>query len=62
MIRLNHLHPPFDNVKARQAMYYLINQEDFLRAIVGDPKYYTVCHGLHHLRRAARERWRQRHA
>jgi peptide/nickel transport system substrate-binding protein len=46
MIRLNHLHPPFDNIKARQAMYSLINQEDFLRAIVGDPKYYRVCHGL----------------
>ena len=46
MIRLNHLHPPFNNIKARQAMYYLINQEDFLRAIIGDPKYYKVCHGL----------------
>ncbi|MGE0421891.1 MAG: ABC transporter substrate-binding protein [Reyranellaceae bacterium] len=46
MIRLNHLHPPFNNVKARQAMYHLINQEDFLRAIVGDPEYYRVCHGL----------------
>ena len=46
MIRLNHLHPPFDNIKARQAMYYLINQEDFLRAIVGNPEYYRVCHGL----------------
>lgn len=46
MIRLNHLHPPFNNPKARQAMYHLINQEDFLRAVVGDPKYYTVCHGL----------------
>jgi peptide/nickel transport system substrate-binding protein len=46
MIRLNHLHSPFNNIKARQAMYYLINQEDFLRAIVGDPKYYRICHGL----------------
>jgi peptide/nickel transport system substrate-binding protein len=46
LIRLNHLHPPFDNVKARQAMYYLVNQEDFLRAIIGDPEYYTVCHSL----------------
>ena len=45
-IRLNHLQPPFDNVKARQAMYYLINQEDFLRAIVGNPKYYKVCPAL----------------
>ncbi len=46
MIRLNHLHPPFNNKKARQAMYHLVNQEDFLRAVVGDPKYYSVCHGL----------------
>jgi peptide/nickel transport system substrate-binding protein len=46
MIRLNHLHPPFNNVKARQAMYYLINQEDFLRAVVGNPQYYRICHGL----------------
>src|SRR5471032_574179 len=46
MIRLNHLHPPFDNIKMRQAMYYLINQEDYLRALVGDPKYYRVCHAL----------------
>jgi peptide/nickel transport system substrate-binding protein len=45
-IRLNHLHPPFNNVKARQAMYYLINQEDFLRTVVGDPNYYTVCQAL----------------
>ncbi len=46
LIRLNHLHPPFNNVKARQAMYYLVNQEDFLRAIVGDPEFFSVCHGL----------------
>jgi peptide/nickel transport system substrate-binding protein len=46
LIRLNHLHPPFDNVKARQAMYYLVKQDDFLRAIIGDPEYYTVCHSL----------------
>jgi peptide/nickel transport system substrate-binding protein len=46
LIRLNHLHPPFDNIKARQAMYHLINQEDFLRAIIGDSEYFTVCHGL----------------
>ena len=46
LIRLNHLHPPFNNVKARQAMYHLINQEDFLRAIIGDPEYYHVCHGM----------------
>jgi peptide/nickel transport system substrate-binding protein len=46
LIRLNHLHPPFNNAKARQAMYHLINQEDFLRAVIGNPDFYRVCHGL----------------
>jgi peptide/nickel transport system substrate-binding protein len=46
MIRLNHLHPPFNNIKIRQAMYKLINQEDFLRTVVGNPQYYKICHGL----------------
>jgi peptide/nickel transport system substrate-binding protein len=27
-------------------MYYLVKQDDFLRAIIGDPEYYTVCHSL----------------
>ena len=38
IMRMNHLHPPFDNVKARQAVLYSIAQEDFLRAQVGDPE------------------------
>ncbi len=46
IIRLNHLHPPFNNIKARQAMYHLINQEDFLRAIIGDAEYYKVCYSM----------------
>lgn len=46
MVRLNHLHPPFNNKKARQAMYYLLKQEDFLQAVIGNPEYYRVCHGL----------------
>jgi len=46
MIRLNHLHPPFNNPKARQAMYHLIKQEDFLRAVVGNPEYYKECHSF----------------
>ncbi|QCK85484.1 ABC transporter substrate-binding protein [Phreatobacter aquaticus] len=33
--RLNHLHPPFNNVKARRALLMALNQEDFMRAIVG---------------------------
>jgi peptide/nickel transport system substrate-binding protein len=43
IMRMNHLHPPFDNLKARQAVQYAIAQEDFLRAQVGDPDLYQVC-------------------
>lgn len=46
IIRLNHLQPPFNNEKARQAMYRLVNQEDILRATIGNPEFYLVCPGL----------------
>ena len=39
--RLNWLYPPFDNVKARQAMLYLIDQKAILNATFGNPKYYN---------------------
>lgn len=42
-MRLNFLYPPFDNVKARQAMLYLIDQEEFMKATFGDPRYYRKC-------------------
>ena len=35
-LRMNHLHPPFDNVKIRRAVLTALNQEDYMRAIVGD--------------------------
>lgn len=38
-IRLNFLHPPFDNVKARQAMLYIVKQSDIIKASFGDSKY-----------------------
>src|SRR4029077_9598635 len=43
IMRFNHLHPPFNNLKARQAAMYAIAQEDFLRAQVGNPEIYRVC-------------------
>ena len=43
-IRPNHLHPPFNNVKARQALAYLVNQEDYMRvAVSSDPTHWKVC-------------------
>jgi len=44
--RFNVLHPPFDNAKVRQALWYAFNQEDFLKATIGDPTYYRVCKAL----------------
>ena len=40
MFRLNHLHPPFNNVKARRAALAAIDQIGFLKAVIGDPRYY----------------------
>ncbi|MBW0005795.1 MAG: ABC transporter substrate-binding protein [Hyphomicrobiales bacterium] len=41
--RMNWLYPPFNNVKARQAMLYLVNQNDVMKAAFGNPKYYRAC-------------------
>ena len=45
-MRLNHLHPPFDNKTARQAIQLVVNQETYLQAIVGSPDLYTTCGAL----------------
>ena len=34
-MRLNHLHPPFNNPDARKAMLHLVKQDDVMRAIFG---------------------------
>ncbi len=43
MLRMNHLLPPFNDPKIRQAVLQSIDQEVYMRAAVGDPKYYTLC-------------------
>lgn len=42
-VGLNWLHPPFDNPKVRQAMLYILKQEDMLRPTFVSPKYYKTC-------------------
>lgn len=42
-LRPNHLHPPFNNKKARQALLYLVNQETVLQGTIGHAKYYGTC-------------------
>jgi peptide/nickel transport system substrate-binding protein len=46
MIRMNHLHPPFSDPRARQALIYLANQEEYLQAMFPDPSLYQVCHAF----------------
>src|ERR1700737_2416557 len=36
VFRMNHLHPPFNDVKARRAVLAALSQEDYMRALVGD--------------------------
>jgi peptide/nickel transport system substrate-binding protein len=43
IMRFNMLHPPFNNVKARQAAMWALAQEDMMRAQVGDPEIYKIC-------------------
>jgi peptide/nickel transport system substrate-binding protein len=49
ILRMNHLHPPFNDVRARRAVLMALSQEDYMRAIVGNddslwkpmPSYFT---------------------
>jgi peptide/nickel transport system substrate-binding protein len=36
MLGMNHLHPPFNDVRARRAILMALSQEDYMRAFVGD--------------------------
>jgi peptide/nickel transport system substrate-binding protein len=40
IVQPNHLHPPFDNKKIRQALLHAINQQDYVDAVLGDLKEY----------------------
>ena len=42
-LQMNHKHPPFNNVKARQALLWMVNQEDYMRSMVGDKKFWRTC-------------------
>jgi len=44
-LRPNHLQPPFNNKKARQALLWMVNQEMYLQAAIGQAKYYRTCPG-----------------
>ncbi|SDN39435.1 ABC transporter substrate-binding protein [Ensifer sp. YR511] len=45
-IRLNTMHPPFNNVYARQAMQALVDQPSILSTMVGSKDMYRVCYSI----------------
>lgn len=46
-LRLNHLHPPFNNEKIRQAVLYAIDRDTYSKAVIGDRRYYWgQCYAL----------------
>lgn len=47
MLRMNHLQPPFDNPKIRQAVLHLIDQKEYMQAAIGDPDYWKECHSYY---------------
>jgi peptide/nickel transport system substrate-binding protein len=40
---VNHSQPPFNNEKVRKALYYMIRQESYLLATVGNPEWFQPC-------------------
>ena len=46
MYRFNFKYPPFNNKKIRQAAMYAVGQEDVMKALVGNPKYWRTCASL----------------
>src|SRR5688572_10268571 len=45
LLRPNHLQPPFNNKKARQALLWMVDQEHYLKAAIGQARYYRTCPG-----------------
>ena len=46
VMRMNHLHAPFNNKKIRLAAMYAVGQEPVLQAVIGNPTYYKTCAAL----------------
>src|ERR1700730_5972482 len=46
ILRFNHIQPPFENLKLREAVLNLVDQKDYMGAAAGDPKYWKTCASL----------------
>jgi peptide/nickel transport system substrate-binding protein len=43
IMRMNHLQPPFDNVKVRQAVLRAVDRSLYAGVVAGDPQFATAC-------------------
>jgi peptide/nickel transport system substrate-binding protein len=43
VMRMNHLQPPFNDVRIRRAVAMAVDQEDYLEAQIGNPKFFKTC-------------------
>jgi peptide/nickel transport system substrate-binding protein len=46
ILRMNWKQPPFNGLRYRRAVEVALNQQDFLKAVIGDPRYYKVCKSM----------------
>ncbi len=46
IVRPNQLYPPFNNVKARQALALIVNQEEYVSAAFGDERWWRQCYSF----------------
>ena len=46
VMRPNHLFPPFNSVKGRQALLYSIDQTEYMTAIGGAPEFWKTCDSM----------------
>ena len=47
VMRFNQLQPPFNNGKLRQAMLYVVDQQDVMTALAGDPENWKTCYSVY---------------
>jgi len=47
VVRFNQLHPPFDNVKMRQAVLAVADQRDYMSAMAGDQTNWRTCFSVY---------------
>ena len=47
MVRFNHIHPPFDNEKVRQAVLQTIDQTEYLRVLSDDKRSWGRCRSFY---------------